>query len=84
MPNTRVFLEDWLFAMGGTEDCLREAQPVRLPHTWSVEEGREVRTIEKEKNGASEKIETITLSDGKIVIENHLRGYSYQLDLLEE
>jgi hypothetical protein len=50
----------------------------------SVEEGREVRTIEKEKNGVSEKIETITLSDGKIVIENHLRGYSYQLDLLEE
>ena len=31
-------LADWLFANGDTGECLSNGRPVRLPHTWSVEE----------------------------------------------
>ena len=31
-------LADWLFANGDTGECLSNGLPVRLPHTWSVEE----------------------------------------------
>ena len=35
-------LTGWLFATGETEDCLSAARSVRVPHTWSVEEGEPI------------------------------------------
>ncbi len=36
-------LSDWLFANGQNKSCLAQGRPVRLPHTWSVEEkGQEI------------------------------------------
>ena len=38
MIPTRETITDWLFAAGETAECLASAVPVRLPHTWSVDE----------------------------------------------
>lgn len=34
-------LVKWKFAAGETEECLKNAREVTIPHTWNVEEGTE-------------------------------------------
>ncbi|MBQ9198519.1 MAG: hypothetical protein IJ157_14970 [Clostridia bacterium] len=38
MKPMRKTIKDWLFAAGESAECLNDAVPVRLPHTWSVDE----------------------------------------------